>query len=321
MVELKKNEIADIPAKTGYYYLSDAEKILFSGKTSNLKNSIQKLISADKDDKNIFQLVSLTQKIAYQETDSLFLALLEEKKLQYQHNPEFNHTILFHDNYVYLAIDFYNVPFLKTVESTQEKFYYLGPFQNRFFVYDFIDAMATLFQFPACEDEKFPCEKLKEEKCSGWCIKDKPEIFEMLLESYLQSKRSLLKRAKSKLKKMMSNLEFLESEKLKEQIQQIEKYYDFLQFFHITKQLDTTLSYDNKTVSISNGLLSTIEENSKIWQFDNFQPEYRNNEFLAHDKSQFAERLIIYRHLKKNKLDLIEDLYKKSILKMKRNLE
>ncbi|MFC1898020.1 hypothetical protein ACFLYJ_00450 [Candidatus Cloacimonadota bacterium] len=321
MVELKKNEIADIPAKTGYYCLSDTEKILFSGKTSNLKNSIQKLISVDKDDKNIFQLVSLTQKISYQETDSLFAALLEEKKIQLQHNPEFNQNIRPYDNYVYLAVDFYNVPFLKLAESTQEELYYLGPFLSRFFVYDFIDAMATLFQFPSCENEKYPCEKLKEEKCNGWCLKDKPEIFQMLFGSYFQIKKSLLKRAKSRLKKLMDELEFLESEKLKEQIQLIEKYFDFLRFFHVTKKLDTTFSHENITVSISNGMISKLEENGKVWDFFNFQPEYRSNEFLAHDKSQLTERLIIYRHLKKNKLDLIDEKYKESILEMKRDLE
>jgi len=321
MVELNKKRTDEIPEKTGYYFLSDAEKIIFTGKTSNLHKSIQKLISADIDNKNIFQLVSLTQKISYQETDSLFDALLEEKKIQQQHNPEFNQNIRMYDDYVYLAVDFYKVPFLKVVESTQEDYYYLGPFQNRFFIYDFIDTMANLFQFPSCENEKYPCEKMKNEICLGWCLKDKPDIAEMLIGSYFQIKHGLTDKVKEQQGKLLKNLEFEASENLKEQIQLIEKYHDFLRFFHITKKLETIFSNKNKTISIANGLISRIEENGKIWKFDNFQPEYRNSEFLAHDKSQFAERLIIYRHLKKIKLDVIDDVYKKSILELKRNLE
>ena len=321
MVELKKNEIGEIPAETGYYWLADTEKILFSGKTSNLNNSIRKIFSADKDDKNIFQLVSLTQKICYQEANSLFAALLEEKKIQLKHKPEFNQNIRPYDSFVYLAVDFYNVPFLKLVESTQEKFYYLGPFQNRFFIYDFIEAMANLFQFPSCENEEYPCNKLKEKICLGWCIKDKPEIAEMLLGSYFQINQELIDKVKDQQEKLLENLEFETSEKLKEQLQVIEKYYDLLKFLHVTKKLDTTLSYENKTIKITNGLISEMNDNNKIWRFDNLQPDYRNNEFLAHDKSQFGERLIIYSHLMKNKLDSIDEIYNKSILKFKEDLE
>lgn len=321
MIELKKKEAGIIPEKTGYYWLADEEKILFSGKTSNLQKRIQRILSAGQEDKNIFQLVSLTQKISYQETGSLFAALLEEKKIRQKHNPEFNQSIRPYDSYVYLAVDFYHVPFLKLSESTQEELYYLGPFRNRFFLYDLIDAMAMLFQFPSCENEKFPCEKLKEGKCSGWCLKDKSEIAEMLLGSYFQDNRKLIKKAKSQQKKLMDNLEFLKLETLNGQIELIEKYYDFLQFFHVTKKLNITLSYENRKVKIADGLISKVEEKGKIWDFHNFQPEYRRNEFLAHDKGQFMERLIIYRQLKKNKLDVIKDIYKKSILEMKGYLE
>ncbi|MDO9577625.1 MAG: hypothetical protein Q7J16_07040 [Candidatus Cloacimonadales bacterium] len=328
MIELKKKDFGKIPEKTGYYFLAEAEKILFTGKTSNLQKSIQKILTSGLENKNIFQLVSLTQKISYQETNSLFAALLEEKKILQKHNPEFNQSIRLYDSYVYLAVDFYHVPFLKISENTLEDLYYLGPFRSRFFLYDFIDAMAVLFQFPSCEqrpaadgNEKFPCRKLKEGKCSGWCLQDKPEIVEMLFGTYFQDNRKLIKKTKSRQKKLMDSLEFLKLETLNEQIELIEKYYDFLQFFHVTKKLETTLSYENKKVKIAGGLLSEIEKSGKIWDFNNFLPEYRRNEFLAHDKSQFMERLIIYRQLKKNKLDAIEDIYKKSILEMKGNLE
>ena len=320
MVELEKKEVERIPEKTGFYYLSGSEGILFAGKTSNLQKSIRRILFPDKDDKNLFQLASLTQKIFFRETDSLFNALLEEKKILQTHAPEFNRMIHEYENYVYLAIDFNQIPFLRISDSTAENFYYLGPFQDRFFLYDFFDAMTCLFRFPFCETEKYPCDKLTEKICDSWCLKERPEIMELLINSYLLVNRSLLKKAENQRGKMLEHLNFLKLETLKEQISLIERYYDYLRFFHITKKLKTAISLPDKNITISGGMISKIEEKGKMRTFDNFQPDHRRNELLAHDKNQFTERLIIYRELKKNRLNPIELILKDSSEEMKKNL-
>jgi len=60
-------------------------------------------------------------------------------------------------------------------------------------------------------------------------------------------------------------------------------------------------------------MLAEISENGKYYNFTIFEPEYNENELLAHDKSQLAERWIIYNHLKKNKLEQIEIILKRSL--------
>lgn len=319
MIEINKKNLdfRKIPAETGFYILKGEKEILHCGKTSNLNKSLKTLFTAGKEDKNIFQLISLCDKIAFQTTDSIFAALLEEKKILSKNTLKFK--INQHENYVYLAIDFHQVPFLKITEHTTENYYYLGPFPDRFFLYDFIDIMAAQFQLPSCEDENFPCFKLKKGNCLGWCLKDKPEIAQMLLSNYLMVNTNLFTKLKNKLEKMKTNLEFEKAENLKKQINTIQKYYDFLRFFHVTKKLD--LEFPNQEVKITHGMIEKIFENKRNYDFPVLEKEYRTNEFLAHDKSEFAERFIVYQEIYKNKLEQIEVILKASSSEMMKELE
>ncbi|MCF7793669.1 MAG: hypothetical protein K9N09_08970 [Candidatus Cloacimonetes bacterium] len=320
-IEKRNLNIDEIPQEAGYYFLSGEANILFCGKTQNLRKSIQNIRSVGKDDKNIFQLFSLTRKINYQVTDSLFSALLEEKKIIEKHHPQFNDTIKQYQNYVYLAIDFYNVPFFKITEHTTENYYYLGPFKNRFYLYDLIDVMADLFRLPSCEDENFPCRKLKDKTCLGWCLKSKPELAEMLLLNYLQINVELVPELQKKLEKLESDLEFQKAEKLKKQIAIIKDFYDKIRFFHVTKKLDSKLKINDADIDISAGMVLQISSQNKIYDFVVLNPEYRDNEFLAHDKSEYSERFIIFKEFCKNKLEQIESIYKASTMEMKKKLE
>ena len=314
MISFEKKNIKqqNLPDETGIFLFSNKSKILYVGRSANLRISISRLLQPGEDDKDIFKLVSLTTEISYLSTADLFSALIEEKILLQKYSPEFNDFIKPFEHYVYLAVDFYNVPFLQIKENTSEEFHYLGPFQNRFFIYDLIDIMAATFQYPACENEKFPCYRLKEKSCYGWCLKDKGEIAEILLKSYLTPNNDLVLHLEKEIDKLLDELEFSKTEKQKQKLETLKKYNDMLTFFHITKKLNLEFSRSGGTIKIENGMLAEISENGKYHNFVVFDPEYRENEFLAHDKSQLAERWIIYHHLKKNKLEQINVILKKS---------
>lgn len=310
-----------IPEQCGFYFLSRKDEILFCGKTTNLKQSLENLNAASKNDKEIFQLLSLTETISYQTTTSLFTALLEEKKILLKTHPRFNEMIKQYQNYVYFAVDFYNVPFLKITEDTSENYFYLGPFANRFFLYDFIDTMADVLKLPSCEDENYPCRKLKNKTCHGWCLKDNPETAVMLLQNYLLVNDDLLDKLKNDLEKLESNLEFEPAEILKNQIKIINNYYDKLKFLHVIKQLNSKLVTEDNTVKISSGMIAQIDNSQKTYDFAIWDADYRDNEFLAHDKSEFSERFLVYNEIYKNNLGQINSLYKASASKMKKILE
>ena len=93
-------------------------------------------------------LLLISSEIAYEEHESLFAALVHQKKLESTSHPEFNSMIKPYEQYVYLGINFDEPAYIKIVEDTQENRFYIGPFKDRFFLFDLLDAM----EIPTTED-------------------------------------------------------------------------------------------------------------------------------------------------------------------------
>jgi excinuclease UvrABC nuclease subunit len=323
MIEFAKKDFKEqnIPEQSGIFTFSDAEKKLYIGKTSNLKKSLNNIFSLNPENEVLFKLVSLTEKISFTEYPSLFLALIEQKKLLDKFLSEYNILLKQHLDYVYLAIDFTRVPYFKVVENTQENLYYFGPFRDRIFLYDLLDTMGELFQFPVCEDEKYPCQRLKDKKCYGWCVKDNTEIGKVIVDSYLQVNEKLTVELKAKEEELSKDLQFIKVEKLKKQITMIEKFYNQIKFLHTTKNLDLELNIEKTTIIINKGMITAIKEGSTFLHFPDISPQYRDNELLAFDKEQLSERWIIYSHLQKNRKKYLDKIYKNSVSEMIKKLQ
>ncbi len=327
MIKFNKTEIdkQKIPSGTGIFILSDADKILYINKTSNIDKSIRQLFKVAKDDKNVFQLVSQTSEIAYEEHASLFAALVHQKELENKSYPEFNSMIKPYEQYVYLGIDLERPPYFKVVEDTQENRFYIGPFKDRFFLFDLLDAMAELFQFPLCPDEKpYPCKRYKNNKCSGWCIKEKQETYSKAILSYISPNKKFLSSKQEKYNEYFNDLQFEKAEKLKNKIQLIEKYFEYLKFIIVTKNLNLEFTENGKIFIIKSGRLSGTIENEGKDEFPLITVEFRDNEILAFNKEQLAERWIMYKYLieKNDKiiLDRIDAVNKKFLLKIRSDL-
>ncbi|MCK5050106.1 MAG: hypothetical protein KAS53_00095 [Candidatus Cloacimonetes bacterium] len=327
MIKFNKTEIDDqkIPTGTGIFTLSDNNNILYINKTSNLDKSIRQLFKVAKDDKNVFQLVSQTSEIAYEEHTSLFAALVHQKKLESTSHPEFNSMIKPYERYVYLGINFDEPPYIKIVEDTQENRFYIGPFKDRFFLFDLLDAMAELFQLPLCPDEKpYPCTRYKNNKCPGWCIKEKGETYSKAILPFIIPTKDLLSSKKRKYDEYFDDLQFEKAEKLKNKIQLVEKYFEYLKFINITKNLNLEFNENGRDFIIKDGRLNGLVENGKKDEFPLVTVEFRDNEVLAFNKNQLSERWIVYKYLinKNDKiiLDRINEFYKKSQLKIRSDL-
>lgn len=314
-----------IPSGTGIFTLSGADKILYINKTSNLDKSIKQLFKVAKDDKNVFQLVSQTTEISYEEHTSLFAALVHQKKLESTSHPEFNSTIKSYEQYVYLGINFNKPPYIKVAEDTQENKFYIGPFKDRFFLFDLLDAMAELFQFPLCPDEKpYPCSRHKNDKCPGWCIKEKHETYSKAILPYIIPAKDILASKQRKYDEYFDDLQFEKAEKLKNKIQSVEKYFEYLRFINITKNLDLEFDEKGRNFKIKDGRLNGLVENGTKEEFPLVTVELRDSEVLAFNKDQLAERRIVYKYLintnDKIVLDRINEFYKKSQLKIRYHL-
>jgi len=327
MIKFNKTEIdkQKIPSGAGIFTLLNESKILYVNKTSNLDKSIRRFFKVAKDDKNVFQLVSQTVKIGFKEHTSIFAAFIHQKKLENKSYPEFNSIIKPYEGYVYLGIDFDEPPYIKVVEDTQENRFYIGPFKDRFFLFDLLDAMSELFQFPLCPDEKpYPCARYKNDKCSGWCIKEKYETYSKAILPYIIPSIDLLSSKQEEYKKLFDDLQFEKAETLNNKINLIKRYFEYLKFLKITKNLNLDFNESGRTLIIKDGRLNEIIENGKKDKFPLITLEFRDNEVLAFNKDQLAERWIVYKYLKNKNdkiiLDRINEFYKKSQLKIRSDL-
>jgi len=93
-----------------------------------------------------------------------------------------------------------------------------------------------------------------------------------------------------------------------------------LKFIAVTKNLNIEFEDYGKDIIIKNGrIIGTLEKGIKE-EFPLVSVDYRENEIMAFDKSQLAERWVVYNYLlKKNDkiiLDKIEAVNKKFQLKL-----
>ncbi len=317
MNKIKKKELSEkiknIPEQKGIFSFSNKEKILYASKTSNIKKRIEFFQNNIGNDKTILQLMSLTETIEWEITPTLFAALIKEKKILDSKNPEFNYQIKPYSDYVYLGIDFYKPPYFKITENTQGELFYLGPFRDRFFLHDFIFTMMSVFHYPACEDENYPCEFYQKKICAGLCLEDAQEINKIIKESYLFPNKMILEKSGKKRESLFKNLEFMKADLLEKQERMIEKYYQILKFLYTAKNIEMEISENNISCKIKKGKLSELNENGVIQYFESADLEYRKNEMLAIEKAQLDEMWIIYDHLKKTYPKEIDKIYSKSI--------
>ena len=309
-----------IPEKTGIFIFYKEEEPLYISKSSNLRQSINSLFRKSAHDKNIFKLISLTDAISWETTSTLFSSLVEEKKFLSKQRPEFNLQIKPFADYVYLGIDFQHVPYFKIENDTRGDRFYLGPFRNRYFLYDFLDTMSELFRYPACENEEFPCWRLKKKICDGFCVQDSAVITKIIMENYLQPNEKIVVELSEKAENLASDLQFEKAELLKKQTNILSRYYRILKFLFVCKNLTLHFEENEKTFHIKDGLLEKIEMSEQIYEFPIFTPEYRSNELLAIEKSQLDEMWIIFQHLYKKDSKEIDRIFAKSISKFKNSI-
>lgn len=302
-------EIRKIPSKSGVVLFESDKEILLIKKSSNLNKLVGAIFEAGKEDKDIFQLLSITESIRIVETADIFTALVEEKILLDRYTPTRQNIIMTGKNYVYLGINFYSVPYLKICEDTQENLYYLGPFFDRFFLHDFMDAMGNYFGFPRCENEDYPCDRLKNKICRGYCVMDIADYQSMIKENYLSVNLALEEELNIEIEEKLDNLDFNYAEKLKSYRSIIIRYYDYLRFLYATKSLNNEFNFNNNKIKIKNGIIHTIQTEGKTIYSNYIIPEYRKNEILSIDKSFLADAWIVYNYINKIDPEKIERIF------------
>lgn len=306
--DLKQGKI-DIPDENGFYVFRNGETVVYAGKSANLQQTINQLLAVTEKPQSEVQESSDT--ISWEVMNNMFQALLTEKEFK-QKNPEYQPPFRVHDIYKYMGIDFNKVPYFKFEDATLENHYYLGPFPSRFFLFDFLDTMMHQFHFPFCEGDDYPCEKMNATLCKGYCLEDNPVLAEILRDNYLRIPQENLSKLKNEATLLNDDLEFEKAAEIEEKLVIFNKFYDYLKFLHVTKKLELEFEENGVKYKVQKGVLAKVIKNTQEMVYPVPEMEYRNLEHLAVDKSELAERRIIYNFLKDKFPEQIDEWYKQS---------
>jgi excinuclease UvrABC nuclease subunit len=312
----RKKSLTEIPESCGVFFFSDGTHILYTGKTDNLKRTLALLLYAPEPEPKVKAMLEVSKVLEWETKATLLECLLWQKRVYNSTTPLLQSSIRLYDEYCYLAINFEKAPFICITENTGDADCYIGPFRDRFFLYDLMEIITEILRLPICPQEEFPCERMHNDQCPGYCLEeDNTKLIHLIRQTYLIPTPILVHTLKSKYDELFDDLEFEEADRVQWKMLQLRKYYDLLKFFYTGKQMNLILSDTSGTYHIINGLLSSftsLEGFEEKFTVDN-STQYRNSEYLAMNKDQLDEMWILYQHAKHSQAELIEDIYTKSL--------
>jgi excinuclease UvrABC nuclease subunit len=303
---LDNQQIGKLPENCGVIAFWQGQEILYAIETVNIRFTAAKLLSLKEDDSAVGELFEQAESISIQSTSGGTDAIIRKKLLTEKHKAEHSHNVNLWKDYVYLAINPAEFPFVKISEYTEEDWFYIGPFRSRFFLTDLIELMSRLLKLPHCDVKSGPCDKYNNGRCRGWCVLIKSEtgktdeenleqphlqkLDALLKEAYVHADNSLMDMIIREKQKYEAGLEFSKAELLKPEIELLKRYREWLIFLYKIKNLN----YVTDKVSVKNGQLVMFKADNK----EHFNPyiniPYRANEVLALNKNMLDEARILY---------------------------
>jgi excinuclease UvrABC nuclease subunit len=310
-----------IPTNTGVFVINDKEKPLFVKSTENLQRFIKVYSDKQTGDKNVQEMIDLIDSISYQESGALIEAFIEELVLIDKYQPCYNNRIKPWYNYIYLGVGFDKPPFLKVCQDTVADYYYIGPFRSSFVLNDILDIFADMFKIPRCENEDYPCERLTNEQCLGFCQNQLGEALpEMLNRLIMVPNKELILKLNTRYEALLNELEFAKADRLSEQISLLKRYYKNLMFAYTSQFISGEFKVGERRVVINKGLIEEIASEDIVINPLHNELDRKNNELLAYDKSEYDHRWIVFDFVYNTEPEMIEGLFMDNIVKMQKKI-
>ena len=304
--QIDSEYLKGVKEEPGILLFSSEFELLFVTETVNLRRTIQQLNVLQEEDAEVRELFNKSESLLPQVLKTGTEALIQKKNILEKEKPEFNQRLNLWKNYVYLALNPAEFPFVKITDYTDEDWFYIGPFRSRFFLIDMMELMGKLLKLPHCEVKFGPCEKSYDGRCRSWCdlIKaelpkveeepaEKPQLQKLdalLKEAYVHPDNSLLDLILNEKKKYEDDLQFAKADLLKPQIEILKRYQDWLIFLYKIK----SLTYVTDKVGVRNGQLVSYKVDNKEYHNPYIDIPYRGNEALAINKNLLDEARILY---------------------------
>ncbi len=304
--EIDNQYLSKVSEESGLLSFFSGRTLLYVTEAINLKHKLKALWLIKDEDLTVGELFNNSNKLEIKETKSALSALLQVKTILEKEKPEYYRSLNFWKDYVYLAINPAEFPFVKISEYTEEEWFYIGPFRSRFFLVDIMELMSKLLKIPFCETQTSPCEKMDDGRCRGWCLLIKSELDKeaeensgqtqlqkldaLLKEAFVHPDNGLLELVQNEKEKYDRDLEFSKAELLKPEIELLKRYKDWLIFLYKIKNLN----YVTDTISVKNGQIVRYKDDGKEHLCPYIKIDYRPNELLAVNKNLVDEARILY---------------------------
>lgn len=312
MQSIDKQYLAGLPESFGCLMFRNGNNLLYVTESVNLRHTLSSLFFKRDEDNDVKELFETADILEMEKTSSGIEAIIRKKLLTEKESPSLNQRIQPWKNYVYLAVNPAEFPFVKITDYTEEDWFYVGPFKSRFFLMDVIELMHKLLKLPYCEVKSGPCEKLDNHTCRGWCelIRSESTITEneevehseqpnlqkldaLLKEAFVHPDNMLLDLILKEKEKYENELQFNKAELLKTEIGLLKQYKDWLIFLYKIK----TLNFVTDKLSIKTGQLVSFKIDGMEHHCPYLDIKYRPNEVLAINKNLVDEARIIYKEI------------------------
>ncbi|OQX72016.1 MAG: excinuclease ABC subunit C [Candidatus Cloacimonas sp. 4484_275] len=234
-----KDKLALLPEKPGVYLMKNSSgKIIYVGKSKNLKHRVRSYFSGTPSDNKTMELVAHINDFDYIITTTEVEALLLEANLIKKHKPKYNIFLIDDKQYPFIKISL-KEPFPK-IEVTRDKkrdgAAYFGPFTDVKAIRKTMRMLEWIFPHRTC-NRKIPsgkpvfkraCMNYQMGKCPAPCIgKISEEDYRRIIFNvirFLKGKnKEVLAQLQEEMKQKSAKLQFEEAAKIRDRINDIRK--------------------------------------------------------------------------------------------------
>ncbi len=269
VISLNRANIKKIPSVSGVYMFVDKGKILYVGKSINLRARIHSHLENAKLDRKERKIVESSNTLEYFSTDSEFKALILEVELIRLHHPKYNVQWKDDKSYLYIKVNkAADYPKILIVRKENDgKSTYFGPFPSVRSVQAILRQIRKIFPF--CSQKKIgrqPCFYSKIGLCSP-C----PSYIESVTkqETKKELSRTYRKNIRNIIKILRGNLDHVE-QNLKRELNKLvaqKKYEEAIvvrnRFFQFQKLLTQQL-FDTQEFTAYNNSQRALQDLSQI---------------------------------------------------------
>lgn len=276
-----KKSNKDIPEKPGVYLFKSGKKVLYIGKAKNLKKRVTQYFQG-RDHLIVDNLLERADDIEYIVTDNEKDALHLEYNLIHTYQPPFNVRLKDDKSFPFIEISLPDTfPGIYYTRRVKPKNFYVGPVTNSGKTRALIDIVTRVFKLRVCAESTFkrgvPCLYYHIDRCTAPCggkideesysrnVKDTMDL--------LKGKRKkILDKLEIKMKQLSENLEFEAAQKVKEDIELLNRF-ALDSYISSVKKVDydvIALHYDGAIHDCFIILFSVIEGRVKRKEFFNF---------------------------------------------------